>query len=452
MTADEKYTQMTQAPVEKLICKLAVPTICSMLITSLYNMADTFFVSKINPSATGAVGVVFSLMAIIQAVGFFFGQGSGSYVSRQLGIHNTQEAEKMVSFGFFTSFFSGFLIMIPGLIFIKQLAIVLGSTPTILPYSIDYLGIILLATPYMTSSLVLNNQLRFQGNAFYAMIGLCSGGILNIVLDPIFIFIFNMGIKGAALATALSQFVSFCLLIIGTFKSESINIRISKYPLKLFYFGEVCAGGFPSLSRQGIASVATICLNILAGRYGDVAVAAMSIVSRVAMFANSAMIGFGQGFQPVCGFCYGAGLYKRVIKSYKFCVKFSFFFLLVVSILGIIFAPEIIMLFSKGEKEVLEIGTMALRCQCIAFPLNSIIIISNMLLQVIRKPVKATILSVCRQGLILIPVLLITTHILGLLGLEIAQPISDITSSVVSVVLVASVLNEFKQKDRELQN
>lgn len=178
----------------------------------------------------------------------------------------------------------------------------------------------------------------------------------------------------------------------------------------------------------------------------------MSIVSRVAMFANSAMIGFGQGFQPVCGFCYGAGLYKRVIKSYKFCVKFSFFFLLVVSILGIIFAPEIIMLFSKGEKEVLEIGTMALRCQCIAFPLNSIIIISNMLLQVIRKPVKATILSVCRQGLILIPVLLITTHILGLLGLEIAQPISDITSSVVSVVLVASVLNEFKQKDRELQN
>ena len=406
MTADEKYTQMTQAPVEKLICKLAVPTICSMLITSLYNMADTFFVSKINPSATGAVGVVFSLMAIIQAVGFFFGQGSGSYVSRQLGIHNTQEAEKMVSFGFFTSFFSGFLIMIPGLIFIKQLAIVLGSTPTILPYSIDYLGIILLATPYMTSSLVLNNQLRFQGNAFYAMIGLCSGGILNIVLDPIFIFIFNMGIKGAALATALSQFVS----------------------------------------------VATICLNILAGRYGDVAVAAMSIVSRVAMFANSAMIGFGQGFQPVCGFCYGAGLYKRVIKSYKFCVKFSFFFLLVVSILGIIFAPEIIMLFSKGEKEVLEIGTMALRCQCIAFPLNSIIIISNMLLQVIRKPVKATILSVCRQGLILIPVLLITTHILGLLGLEIAQPISDITSAVVSVVLVASVLNEFKQKDRELQN
>ena len=441
MTADEKYTQMTQAPVEKLICKLAVPTICSMLITSLYNMADTFFVSKINPSATGAVGVVFSLMAIIQAVGFFFGQGSGSYVSRQLGIHNTQEAEKMVSFGFFTSFFSGFLIMIPGLIFIKQLAIVLGSTPTILPYSIDYLGIILLATPYMTSSLVLNNQLRFQGNAFYAMIGFSN-----------FIFIFNMGIKGAALATVLSQFVSFCLLIIGTFKSDSINIRISKYPLKLFYFGEVCAGGFPSLSRQGIASVATICLNILAGRYGDVAVAAMSIVSRVAMFANSAMIGFGQGFQPVCGFCYGAGLYKRVIKSYKFCVKFSFFFLLVVSILGIIFAPEIIMLFSKGEKEVLEIGTMALRCQCIAFPLNSIIIISNMLLQVIRKPVKATILSVCRQGLILIPVLLITTHILGLLGLEIAQPISDITSSVVSVVLVASVLNEFKQKDRELQN
>ena len=302
MTADEKYTQMTQAPVEKLICKLAVPTICSMLITSLYNMADTFFVSKINPSATGAVGVVFSLMAIIQAVGFFFGQGSGSYISRQLGIHNTQEAEKMVSFGFFTSFFSGFLIMIPGLIFIKQLAIVLGSTPTIYP-TVSTIWHNTLATPYMTSSLVLNNQLRFQGNAFYAMIGLCSGGILNIVLDPIFIFVFNMGIKGAALATALSQFVSFCLLIIGTFKSDSINIKISKYPLKFYYFSEVCASGFPSLSRQGIASVATICLNILAGRYGDVAVAAMSIV-------------FQSGY--VCKFSY-----DRLWSRFSACLWFS---------------------------------------------------------------------------------------------------------------------------------
>lgn len=444
MTSEEKYIQMTEAPVEKLICKLAAPTICSMLITSLYNMADTFFVSKINPSATGAVGVVFSLMAIIQAVGFFFGQGSGSYVSRQLGIHNQQEAEKMVSFGFFSALFSGILIMIAGLIFLEPLALVLGSTQTILPYSMDYLSIILIGTPYMTSSLVLNNQLRFQGNAFYAMIGLCSGGILNIILDPILIFSLNMGIKGAALATIISQFVSFCLLIIGTYRSDSINLRLKKYPFKAFYLREVFAGGFPSLSRQSIASVATICLNVLAGGYGDVAVAAMSVVSRVAMFANSAMIGFGQGFQPVCGFCYGAGLYKRVLKSYKFCVKSSFIILLVISILGLIFAPEIVLLFSKGNNDVLQIGTTALRYQCISFPLNSVIVITNMLLQVIRKPVRATILSVCRQGLVLIPVLLIFTHLFGLFGIEIAQPVSDSISAIISVILVVKVLKELK--------
>lgn len=444
MTSEEKYIQMTEAPVEKLICKLAAPTICSMLITSLYNMADTFFVSKINPSATGAVGVVFSLMAIIQAVGFFFGQGSGSYVSRQLGIHNQQEAEKMVSFGFFSALFSGILIMIAGLIFLEPLALVLGSTQTILPYSMDYLSIILIGTPYMTSSLVLNNQLRFQGNAFYAMIGLCSGGILNILLDPILIFSLNMGIKGAALATIISQFVSFCLLIIGTYRSDSINLRLKKYPFKAFYLREVFAGGFPSLSRQSIASVATICLNVLAGGYGDVAVAAMSVVSRVAMFANSAMIGFGQGFQPVCGFCYGAGLYKRVLKSYKFSVKSSFIILLVISILGLIFAPEIVLLFSKGNNDVLQIGTTALRYQCISFPLNSVIVITNMLLQVIRKPVRATILSVCRQGLVLIPVLLIFTHLFGLFGIEIAQPISDSISAIISVILVVKVLKELK--------
>lgn len=444
MTSEEKYIQMTEAPVEKLICKLAAPTICSMLITSLYNMADTFFVSKINPSATGAVGIVFSLMAIIQAVGFFFGQGSGSYVSRQLGIHNQQEAEKMVSFGFFSALFSGILIMIAGLIFLKPLALVLGSTQTILPYSMDYLSIILIGTPYMTSSLVLNNQLRFQGNAFYAMIGLCSGGILNIILDPILIFSLNMGIKGAAIATIISQFMSFCLLIIGTYRSDSINLRLKKYPFKAFYLREVFAGGFPSLSRQSIASVATICLNVLAGGYGDVAVAAMSVVSRVAMFANSAMIGFGQGFQPVCGFCYGAGLYKRVLKSYKFCVKSSFIILLVISILGLIFAPEIVLLFSKGNNDVLQIGTTALRYQCISFPLNSVIVITNMLLQVIRKPVRATILSVCRQGLVLIPVLLIFTHLFGLFGIEIAQPISDSISAIISVILVVKVLKELK--------
>ena len=304
-----KFIEMTETPVGTLVCRLAVPTMVSMLVTSFYNMADTFFVGKINTSATGAVGVVFSLMAIIQACGFFFGHGSGNYISKQLGKRDTEEASRMASIGFFSAFLFGIVFMAAGLVFLEPLARALGSTDTILPYAKDYLGIILLGAPFMTSSLVLNNQLRFQGNAFYAMIGIATGAVLNIGLDPLFIFVFQMGIKGAALATILSQIVSFCLLVAGSFRGENIHISYRKFHPDGAAFLEILRGGIPSLLRQGLASVAVICLNFAAGGYGDEAIAAMSIVNRIMMFAGSALIGFGQGFQPVCGFNYGAGLY-----------------------------------------------------------------------------------------------------------------------------------------------
>lgn len=218
-----KYIQMTESPVEPLICKMAVPTIISMLITSIYNMADTFFVGRLGTSATGAVGVVFPLMALIQAVGFFFGQGSGNYISRQLGAQHREEAERMASTGFFSALGAGCIIMALGLLLRHPLAHLLGATDTILPYALDYMCIILIGAPYMTASLVLNNQLRLQGNAVYAMIGLVSGGVLNMALDPLFIFTFGMGIRGAALATILSQLVGFCLLL-------TRRIRFGRYP------------------------------------------------------------------------------------------------------------------------------------------------------------------------------------------------------------------------------
>lgn len=446
--AEEKRTYMLETPVKKLVCTLAGPTILSMLITSFYNMADTFFVGKINTQATGAVGVVFSMMAIIQAIGFFFGHGSGNYISRKLGSGEMDEAEKMSAVGFFSAFIAGIVLMAAGLIFVKPLAYALGSTDTILPYTISYLGIILLGAPAMTSSLVLNNQMRFQGSAFYAMIGIVSGAVLNIILDPVLIFSCNLGITGAALATVISQYISFVLLILMIRRGGNIQIRFSNFKPNLHYYKEIIRGGTPSLCRQGLASVATICLNHAAGGYGDAVIAGMSIVSRVAMFANSALIGFGQGFQPVCGFNYGAGKYERVLEAFWFCVKYALMFLLAVGAAGTIFAPEVVALFRKGDPEVISVGASALRYQAIAFPLNAWIVMCNMMLQSIGKGLKASIVASARQGLCFIPLIYILPYFFGLTGVEICQAVSDVFTLAISIPIGLSVVHEMQKSGK----
>ena len=445
----DNYLYLTTTPVPRLIVSLAVPTIISMLVTSFYNMADTYFVGKINTQSTAAVGIVFSVMSIIQAVGFFFGHGSGNYISRKLGAQETGNAEKMAATGFFWALFMGIFLAVVGLIFLTPLSLALGSTPTILPYTEKYLGIILLGAPFMTASLVLNNQIRFQGNAAYAMVGIVSGAVINVILDPILIFVFDMGISGAALATVISQICSFSLLLYMGRKGGNIRIRFKNFTPSLAFIKEIIGGGTPSLARQGLASVATILLNVAAGAYGDAAIAGMSIVTRIARFINAFLIGFGQGFQPVCGFNYGAGLYARVRQGFWFCVKVGFIFLLVCALAGMGFAEEIVSLFRKGDPDVIAVGAAALRWQFITFPLGSWIVMSNMMLQTIRKPVKATIISSARQGLFFIPLIFILSHYLGLQGVEMCQAVADLLTFILAIPLTCSVLNEMKRKQAE---
>lgn len=445
----DNYLYLTTTPVPRLIVSLAVPTIISMLVTSFYNMADTYFVGKIDTQSTAAVGIVFSVMSIIQAVGFFFGHGSGNYISRKLGAQETGNAEKMAATGFFWALFMGIFLAVVGLIFLTPLSLALGSTPTILPYTEKYLGIILLGAPFMTASLVLNNQIRFQGNAAYAMVGIVSGAVINVILDPILIFVFDMGISGAALATVISQICSFSLLLYMGRKGGNIRIRFKNFTPSLAFIKEIIGGGTPSLARQGLASVATILLNVAAGAYGDAAIAGMSIVTRIAMFINAFLIGFGQGFQPVCGFNYGAGLYARVRQGFWFCVKVGFIFLLVCALAGMGFAEEIVSLFRKGDPDVIAVGAAALRWQFITFPLGSWIVMSNMMLQTIRKPVKATIISSARQGLFFIPLIFILSHYLGLQGVEMCQAVADLLTFILAIPLTCSVLNEMKRKQAE---
>ncbi len=444
-TAQEKFAVMTSQPIRPLILRLAAPTIVSMLVTSLYNMADTFFVGKIGTSATAAVGVVFSLMAVIQALGFTFGHGSGNYISRKLGAKDNESAEAMASTGFFSALAAGFIVMALGLIFLDPLVQLLGATPTILPYARDYTRLILLGSPFMISSLVLNNQLRFQGSASYAMVGITSGAVLNVALDPLFIFVFDMGVAGAALATSLSQIVGFCLLLAGTHRGSNIPIRLRAFRPAFARYREILRGGLPSLCRQGLGSVATIALNLAAGPYGDAAIAAMSIVSRVMQFAMSAVLGFGQGFQPVCGFNYGAKLYGRVREAFFFCLRISFVILLALSALGFAFAPRVIEIFRKADPVVVQIGAAALRCQCVLFPFVSYITMTNMMLQTIGQSLKASVLAAARQGLFFLPVILILPRVLGMTGLLISQPVADLCTLLLALPLGYTTLREMKR-------
>ena len=439
---EQKYIKMTTTPVEKLICSLAGPTIVSMLVTSFYNMADTFFVGKIGTSATGAVGIVFSVMAIIQAFGFFFGHGSGNYVSRKLGEKDFEEASRMAATGFVSAFLAGLVIMIVGLIFLEPLCYLLGATPTILPHAKSYLRIILIGAPYMTAALVLNNQLRFQGSAFYGMIGITSGAVLNIVLDPLFIYVFHMGVAGAALATIISQFVSFLLLLRGTGTGGNVHIDLRKFSPSIQRYKIIINGGSPSLCRQGLSSVSTACMNLMARPYGDAAIAAMSIVMRITNFAASIMTGFGQGFQPVCGFNYGARKFRRVQKGFWFCVRLSTVFLLGMAVLGWLGASGLVALFQREDQEVIAFGTRALRFQCISFPLLGWITMCNMMMQTIGKGVRASIMAMSRQGLFFIPLVIVLSSRIGFLGVQMSQPISDVLSFLVAIILQASVLRE----------
>ena len=443
-TADEKFREMTETPVRRLILSLSVPTVISNLISTLYNAADTFFVGQISTSASAAVGVALSLQAIIQAIGFFFGQGSGNNMSRRLGAHDEKTAEILASTGFFSALIFSALVTLLGLLFLRPLSIFLGSSETILPYAMDYMFWILLSAPFMAASLVLNNQLRFEGNSFYSMIGLTTGGILNLFLDPLFIFVFGLGISGAAIATAISQVVSFIILFVLSERIGTVKIRPRSFRPSLRILGTITNGGLPSLCRQSVASVAMIALNNAALPYGDAAIAAMAIVNKIGNFTNSILIGVGQGYQPVCGYNYGAKLYIRVKEGFWFCVKLMSFVLLALSVIEFIWATPIVGFFRKGDPEVIAIGDIALRLRCFTLPLSSWLIISNMLLQTTGKVARASILGFARQGIILIPAVMILTPFIGLLGIQLAQPIADLVTIALSIPMTVGVLKSMK--------
>lgn len=422
---------------------MAIPTIISMLLTSMYNLVDTFFVGKINTQSTAAVGIVFSVMFFIQAFSFFFGNGSGNYISRQLGAQNTKDAEVMASTGLFYTLVFSLIVMLLGWFFLEPISILLGSTPTILPYTRQYLGISLLGTPFIMGTFCINNQMRFQGFTKYSVYGAISGSIINCLLDPVFIFGFSMGVSGAAVASVIGQICGFVIMLIMSQKEGVIHYTHRRISFEGRFVKEIIAGGTPSISRQGLASVSTIALNSVAGNYGDAAIAAMSIVTRISMFIFSVIVGLGQGFQPMCGFCYGAKLYDRVKEGFWFSTKIGTLFLLFWSVVLIIFSGEVVSLF-RDDPEVIAIGIPALRYQMIIFPACSFMMMTNMMMQTCRKTIRANILAASRQGLFFIPLIFVLPYFYGLFGVEICQAVSDIISLIVTIPIVWSAFKEMR--------
>ncbi|MDR1412127.1 MAG: MATE family efflux transporter [Spirochaetaceae bacterium] len=441
---DEKYLKMTTGPVGPLITGLAIPSAIIMLITAVYNTVDTYFVSFLGTSATAATGIAFPLMTVIQAVGFFFGHGSGNYIARELGSRNHKNAARMAATGFFSAFIAGAAIAVLGVLFLDPLVRLLGATDTILPFARDYLRFILIGAPFMICSLMQNNLLRYQGSSFYGMIGMVGGALVNTGLDPLFIFVFHWGTAGASLATMLSQFISFTVLFICSNRTDNVRIRFRYFSPSLATYREIMRGGLPSLARQGITSVSGVFMNHFAAVYGDAAIAAISIVQRVFMMAASLVVGIGQGFQPVCGFNYGAKLFPRVKDGFRFSLIAMTVPLLPLGVLGFVFAPQIIALFRPDDPLLIEIGTKAFRCQCLTVPLIGWITINNMLMQTIGKALKASFLAIARQGLFLLPLLFLLTPFLGLTGILIIPPVADICTFIVSIPLSISVFREMR--------
>jgi len=444
--AELHYKKMTETPVEKLIISLSVPTIISMLITNIYNLVDTYFVGTLGVSASGAVGIVFTLMSILQAIGFMLGHGAGSVVSRLLAKRDIQNASVYTSTSFFLAIFMGLLLTFFGIPLINPLMRLLGSTETILPYARDYGFYILAAAPVMIGSLVLNNVLRYEGKAFYGMIGLTIGGVLNMIGDPICIYGLNMGVAGAGLATALSQAISFTILLIMHRRHAQGTISIRNFRLKSALIGDIVTTGAPSLIRQGMTSISSGILNNAAGMYGDACVSAMAITGRCQFFMLSIALGIGQGFQPVSGFNYQAKKYARLRRAFRFTLLAGIGVLLVVCGLGCIFAPQLVGLF-QDDPEVLRIGGLALRFASISLIFTPISIAPNMLFQSAGFKIRALFTACLRSGLCFIPMLLILPPFLGLLGIQLAQPIADITSSLLTIPFAVHFFSKMPRED-----
>ncbi|MGI6755269.1 MAG: MATE family efflux transporter [Atopobiaceae bacterium] len=448
---DEKYRQLTEAPVKPLILSLAAPSIVSNLVTSIYNLSDTFYIGGLGTSASAAVGVSFVAMTAIQAIGFFFGQGAGNPISRYLGAKDLERARMIASTEFVMAIICGFILAIVGNALIVPICILSGSTETILPFATTFIGITLWGAPFMCGAIMLNMVLRFEGEALYSMAAIMVGAVLNIALEPIFIYVLGMGIAGSALATDICQALSCVLLIIQTRRTNitPISLKYVRRPT-LALLREAANGGVPSFVRQVMLGVATTLLNNAARPFGDAAIAGLAITQRICGFGNYIQIGIGQGFQPVIGYNYGARKFGRIREGYFFSMRAAFIAVFSVGVVTCVAAPQLIAFFNS-DPEVVSMGTLTLRVESFTMSITGVAMITNFLLQTCGRMWRATILGACRLGLVLGPVVLVLPHLWGLVGVQLAQPATDLITTAIAIPMALSIMKELRQEESATQ-
>lgn len=444
----QKRSFMLETPIPRLVTQMALPSIAAMIVSSAYNLADTVFVSQLGTSATSAVGVNSSIDQMIMMAGSLVSAGAASYTSRLLGAKEDRHAREVLSTCFFAALLLGAFVMAFGFAFQDQMLLFLGANDEILPYSRQYCQYILLAAPFMASNFVLNQCLRAEGSSTYSMIGMVAGAILNIGLDPIFIFTFGWGVAGASAATALSKLVSWCILMTPYIQKRTLlSIRFSQIRLRWQDVKEVCAMGSSSFFRTGLGTASNIVLNRIAVLYGTSALAAVSVSNRITMFMTSAALGFGQGFQPVAGYSWGAKRYDRVREGFRFSAKACVVGMAVVAGIMAVFARPILLLFTDNDQELVRIGVFSLRFQCLALPIHGYAIIVNMLCAGIGRALPAAILSTARQGICFLPVLPLLKLFFGVWGVAAINGVADILSLLLAYPIARSVLKSVRAQE-----
>ena len=448
----DRKLMMLNDPIHRVIPKMAIPTIVAFLINSIYSLADTYFVSSLGTNATAAVSVNASLDQLIMMCGSMLAMGANSYIARLLGKNEDEKASRVLSTAFFSAFAIGASLLVFGTIFMVPMVRLLGATPTCEQYSIDYATYVLMAAPFMACNFVMNQCLRSEGSATLSMVGMGFGGILNIVLDPIFIFHFDMGVAGASLATAISKVVSFCILIFPYITRRSLlHLSIRNFKPTRDIVTEVVSVGSSSMFRSGLAVVAGILLNTLAGDISDSVLAGIGVCTKIMMFPFGIILGFGNGFQPVAGFNWGAKRYDRVREAYRFSSRVAFWGGALMAAFCIVFADQLIILFAGTDEEMRRIGAFAIITQAIALPIHAWVAIVNMLCVGLGNAKGALALSTARQGTCFIPILFPLAWIFGAYGVASVQALADVLTLVLAVPLAVSMTKKIKAAQLEAE-
>ena len=447
---EQRRNMMLNEPISRIIPKMAIPTIVAFLINSIYSLADTYFVSSLGTNATAAVSVNSSLDQLIMMCGSMLAVGANSYIARLLGQNDEKKASQVLSTAFFSAFGIGALLMIFGNLFMVPMVRLLGATPTCEQYSIDYATYVLFAAPFMAANFVMNQCLRSEGSATLSMVGMGFGGILNVVLDPVFIFYFDMGVAGASLATAISKVVSFVILIFPYISRRSLlHLSIRNFYPSKDIITKVISVGSSSMFRSGLAVVSAILLNSIAGSISDSVLAAVGVCNKVMMFPFGIILGFAQGFQPVAGFNWGAKRYDRVQESYDFSSKVAFIGAFVMAVFVTVFADGLIVLFAGADEQMRHIGRICMITQAVALPVHAWVAIVNMYCAGLGNAKGALALSTARQGTCFLPILYPLAWAFGAYGIASVQAVADVLSLLLALPIIRKMNKQIRAAAQE---